>query len=109
MSSGFSFISAALSVIYIVLAIAGAIYANRLFKSLPIGLRGDIAVAAIAVAAFALFLADGWYRLLIGLDDDYPRYFALAYMPLVAFVAIGFVRSLAQFFPARAIQAAPAL
>lgn len=96
MTGGFSFVSVGLSVVYVALAVAVALYTNRLFKSLPLGLWGDIGVAVFGIAAFAIFLGDGWHRLLIELNDDYPIYFALAYMPLVAFVSIAFVRSILQ-------------
>ena len=109
MASGISFISIILSIVYIALAIAVAVCANRIFKSRPIGLWGDVAAATVAVAAFAFFLGNGWYRLLIELNDNYPTYFALAYMPFVAFVAIGFVRSISQIFvPAKPTLAAVA-
>jgi hypothetical protein len=93
-----------LNLIYVATAIAIAVYANRLFKSRPIGLWGDIAVAVVAVAAFAVFLKSGYDRALLELSDWYPAYFSLAYAPFVAFVSIGFVRSIAPFFPAPAGQ-----
>ena len=79
--------------VYIALAIAVVFYARPMFKQFPMSLRGDVATAVVGIAAFALFLGDGWRRLLLELNDDYPTYFALAYMPLVAFVAIAFVLS----------------
>jgi hypothetical protein len=109
MTSGFSLIGLVLSVVYIGLAITIAVFADRLFNSRPIGLWGDLAVASIAVGAFAVFLGDGWHRLLLELNDVYPAYFAVAYLPIVAFVAIGFVRSLVPLIPARITQQGAAM
>src|SRR4051812_20170293 len=103
MTSGISFIGLVLSAVYIGLAIVIAVFADRLFKSRPIGLFGDVAVAGGSIAAFAIFLGNGWHRMLIELNDAYPAYFAVAYMPIVAFVSIGFVRSLVPLLPARAV------
>ena len=94
---------------YVLMAIAIAVYANRMFKSLPLGLWGDIAAAAVGCVVFAFFLRTGYDRALLELDDWYPAYFSLAYAPWVAFVSIGFVRSIAQFFPAPAGQPAMAM
>lgn len=109
MTSGFSLIGVVLSFAYAGLAFAFAVFADRLYGSRPIGLWGDVAAAALAIAAFAIFLGDGWHRMLLELNDDYPAYFALAYMPIVAFVAIGFVRSLVPLIPARRAQTAPVM
>lgn len=98
-----------LNLAYVLMAIAIAVYANRLFKSLPIGLWGDIAVAAAGFAAFTFFLKTGYDRALLELNDWYPAYFSLAYAPWVAFVSIGFVRSITQFLPAPAAQPAMAM
>jgi hypothetical protein len=98
-----------LNLAYVAMAIAIAAYADRLFKSRPIGLWGDIAVAVVGVAAFAVFLKNGYDRALLELNDWYPAYFSLAYAPVVAFVSIGFVRSIAPFFPAPAGQPAMAM
>jgi hypothetical protein len=97
------------NLIYIPLAIAVAVYANRLFQSLPIGLWGDIAVSFVGIAAFAIFLRQGWGDLLLEFNDYAPALFSFAYMPFVAFVAIGFVRTLVPLFPARAAQPAMAM
>jgi hypothetical protein len=102
MASGFSLIGLVLSIAYIALGLTFVVFADRLFKSRPIGLWGDVAVAAVAVGAFAIFLGDGWHRMLLELNDAYPGYFAVAYVPVVAFVAIAFVRSLVPLVPAAA-------
>jgi hypothetical protein len=109
MTSGISLIGLALSVVYVGLAVTFAVFADRLFKSRPIGLWGDIAVASGSIALFAIFLGNGWHRMLIELNDAYPAYFAVAYMPIVAFVSIGFVRSLVPLLPARAVQPVSAM
>lgn len=98
-----------LNLAYALMAIAIAVYANRLFKSLPMGLWGDIAAAAIGCAAFAFFLKAGYDRALLELNDWYPAYFSLAYAPWVTFVSIGFVRSIAQFLPTPAARPAMAM
>ena len=85
MTSGISLIGLALSVVYVGLSVTFAVFADRLFKSRPIGLWGDIAVASGSIALFAIFLGNGWHRMLIELNDAYPAYFAVAYMPIVAF------------------------
>jgi hypothetical protein len=109
MASGSSLIGLVLSVVYIGLGITFAVFADRLFKSRPIGLWGDVAAASIAVGAFAVFLGNGWHRLLLELNDAYPDYFAVAYVPVVAFVAVAFVRSLVPLISASAVQPSSAM
>lgn len=109
MASGFSLIGLTMSLVYVALAVAFAVFADRIYGSRPIGLWGDVGVAALANAVFAIFLGDGWRRMLLELNDAYPDYFAVAYMPVVAFVSIGFVRSLMPLLPARGGQRAPAM
>ncbi len=100
MANASSSLTLVLNVFFICLAIAVALYGHKLFRSLPIGLAGDMIVSVLAIAAFAAYCQTGWDRLLLELDDDYPKYFRFAYMPFVAFVAIGFVRSLVPLVPA---------
>jgi hypothetical protein len=93
---------------YILLGIAVAFLANRLYGSKPLGLWGDVVFAFLGMAAFTFFYKDRFELLLFELNDHYPQYFAMAYMPIVAFISVGFIRSLLPLVPGRFTQPAMA-
>jgi hypothetical protein len=103
-----SFVFDILNAGYVLLGVAVAFLANRLYKSKPIGLWGDVAFAFVGMAAFTYFYKDRFELLLFELNDQYPQYFAMAYMPVVAFISVGFIRSLVPLIPQRFIQPAMA-